>query len=275
MLDTWTHTHTHTQPESSHKQIISNACILYRNTDECARLGRTRAELWKRWWYFCISLGCFFFFLRPTSLICKVDFLSPSALSLDQNIHSAHEVAGGECCPAPPPHLDTLSLSDSPHARPLYSLRQEKERKKERKNKHQRRGRDIGYAHDAWCLQHSPKMGSVSRRCDVCVCVCVCVCVGVLFSAVWVTIWLTYLIHALWWFRAHAGKRCGWKKHHGFADRQRAERKRGMKKNKKKNNAVIENYQEKVYLYIIFLWRKECSMIRIILNKRPRIGTRQ
>ena len=126
------------------------------------------------------------FFLRPTSLICKVDFLSPSALSLDQNIHSAHEVAGGECCPAPPPHLDTLSLSDSPHARPLSSLRQEKERKKEkeRKNKHQRRGRDIGYAHDAWCLQHSPKMGSVSRRCDVCVCVCVCVCVGVLFSAV-------------------------------------------------------------------------------------------
>lgn len=147
--------------------------------DEFAHLGHTQMEYWKVWCYLCISVGGIF----PSTLKCKVDSQFPSALSPDQNTQC---ILGGWRWVLSCPHLDALSLSNSPHARSLSSLRQQKGKKK--RNKHQCWGRNIEYAHDARCLQQSPKMCNVSWRCDVCA-LCVYVHVFFCFFFTWSESW--------------------------------------------------------------------------------------
>ncbi len=147
-------------------------------------------QYYKSWWYLCISVGWIFL----STLKCKVDSHFPSALSPDQNTQC---ILGGWRWVLSCPRLHTPSLPDSPHA--LFSFFTEATGRKKK------RGTNISV--EAGILNMRVMLGASSSplRCAMWAegVTCVCMCY---FFTVWVMIWLTYLIHALWWFRACDGR---------------------------------------------------------------------
>lgn len=116
-LQTQTNHHTctrmHIYSTTKHKQMSVHTWDTHRLSE---------IEYSKECWYFCISIGRIF----PYSLKCKVDFHLSSALNPDQNTQC---IWGDWRCTLSCPRLDMRSLSNSPHACSLSSLRQQKERR--------------------------------------------------------------------------------------------------------------------------------------------------